>query len=222
MPPQAGHYIQPSGQPNTQAPPAPVPGGMPSIDYLNQIAPPQKISHGFTLKQLILLGGGLLVALGVFFAVLIVQSLGPDLTQSSQGLIARTDALEKVTTTSQRSIQTRDLSAFNSSLSIQLSSTSSSLKKAFAEAGIAVDKIDKSITEKENRSELLETLDDARLSGIFDRVYLREMSYEIDMLLVQISDIHERSDSSELKSHLESAYENIKPLHARLIELGSS
>lgn len=213
-------YVQPGGQP--PAAPNLTPGGMASIDYLNQIAPQRKRGLNFSPKQLLLLGGALLLALGVLAAYFISNASGPNLTALSQSLIARSSSIEEATKESQGNIQGRELSTLNSSLSIQLTSTSSSLNQTFTNAGINVAKIDKSIIEAESNAELLGKLQDARLSGTFDRVYLREMSYELEMLLVLINDAHTRSRDETMRTDLETAYKNLDTLRTRMVEIGTA
>lgn len=214
--PHSGTYQQP-----TAAPP-PMPDGISSIDYLNQIAPEKKGGLGFSSKQIWLLGGGLLLALGAMLAVVLSNTGSPDTTTLAQQLSLRSTALEKVVKESQPNIQGRDLSTLNSSLSIQLTSASSSLAQATTEAGIKPGKPSKALIAQEDKTELLATLNDARLSGIFDRVYVRELTYELQMFLVLLSDTHDTTKNEGFKQQLSATYDSISALHTRLTELTST
>lgn len=219
--PASPTYAQPTQYPQQPAQPL-TPNGMPSIDYLNQIAPKQKHSLGFSPKQLILLGGGLALALGVMLTLIITNTSGPNLSELGQRLLARTNAIEEVAKESQDNIQTHDLSTLNSSLTLQLASTSSSLGQSLSAAGINASKPSKDVMAEESNAELLDKLKDARLHGNFDDVYKRELSYQLTMLMVLMNDTQTKTSSQTLKDDLESSHQSIKALHTRLDQISST
>jgi hypothetical protein len=193
--------------------PALVPEGMASIDYLEQIAAKPQNSGLFSRKQILLLGGLLLLAFGVLATFIATSGgSGPNITQQSLTLVSQTEALSDVAKKSQPNVKNQSLSNTNSAAGIQLTSTASTLATAFGEVGIATDKPPKEIVAATSNAKLLEKLEDARLSGTFDRVYAREMSYELQKILLLMNDVHTRTNNAELKKKLEESYKNIEPL----------
>lgn len=212
---------QPQPQPYNDQPPL-VPEGVASIDYLDQISAKPKGVIGFTRKQLALFGGLLLLAFGVFIVVMLNNTSGPNITQMSQKLIVRSQGLSKVAEQSKANIQNQSLGNTNSAIQVQLTSAVSSLTKSFDDAGVSVKKPSESIVAAESNAKVLEKLEDARLSGTFDRIYITEMSYQLETTILLINDIHARTNNSELKNQLKSVYDSLKPLHKQLGDLSSS
>ena len=223
--PQSQQFTPPQDQRQAQyyqEQPSLVPEGMASIDYLDKISSKQKKS-GFTRKQVAIFGGLLLAAFGVLAALMIANGGGgQNITEMSQTLVVRSNALAEVATESQPNTRNQSLSNTNSALAVQLRSAHSSLTTAFSGAGVSVEKPNKKIVEAESNQELLEKFEDARLSGTFDRVYSREMSYQIEKTMILINDIHARTNKQELKESLESVYGNLEPLQKQLSEFSDT
>jgi predicted outer membrane protein len=198
--------------------PSLVPDGIASIDYLNQISTHKNRGTGFSKKQLFLLGGLLMLAVGALMAFMLSNKSAPNINALSQQIVLRTKSLSEVAKESQKNIKNQSLSTANSGLTIQLSSSSTSLAKTFTDLGVKTEKASPEITAAESNEELLKKLEDARLSGTFDRVYSREMSYNLQMTLSLINDIHARTNNADLKKQLEESYKNIEPLQKQIAE----
>lgn len=195
------------------------PDGMTSIDYLNQISAHQKKTFQIGKKPLLFIGGALLLVLGLVIAYSISASLGPSSTEKSQQLLAKTTALSEVASESQDNIKASSLSSLNSSLIVQLSGATTEISGALSEFGITEKSTSKAILAAESNTELLEKLEDARLSGYFDRVYTREMTFHLETLLLLMEEISSNTGSENVKTKLESAHGNIAPLLEQMEEI---
>lgn len=202
--------------------PSYAPSGMASIDYLNQISAPTKKSFGFSRKQLWFVAAGLILAVGVLGAYFISNAAGPSNVAQGQRLLARTTSLSQVVSESQDNIKASALSSLNSSLSVQLTGTNTELIAALGKLGVGQKNTSETILREESNTELLEKLDDARLSGYFDRVYMREVSYELQTLLLLMHNIEQTTQNSEAKAQLGTAQDNLEPLHTQLVELSET
>lgn len=215
MPSQPQQYSEPR--------PSYTPNGMASIDYLNQISTKQKSKFGgFSRKQIGIAGAVILLLFGIIVAYTISNSLGPTGLEKAAQLVARTQSLAEVTSESQQNTKSSALSSLNSALSIQLNSTQHSLLEAFEPAGITNDSIGESTRASESNEELLEKLDNARLGGTFDRAYVREMSYQVEMLLILVKEVQSTAENEEVDKQLQAAIDNIEPLLKRLKEIGET
>lgn len=214
-------YSQPviPGQPQAQL----TPEGVSSIDYLDQISYNQK-AVAFTKKQLTIIVLVLMIAVVVFVG-LMLSNLGSSRqtpTEMGQSLLLRLQTTNQVVETAQDRIKNNNISNLNSTLSLQLASANSQLITAMAEVGIDTKKVDKAILAAESNEELVKKLEDAHLTGTFDRVYSREISYQLKTLMILMNDIHTRSSNQNVKTQLETAYKNIEPLQKQAEELSGS
>src|SRR5664279_2797079 len=139
------------------------------IDYLNNIGIPAK-KPGIDKKFIMLVGGGLLAAI-ILVIVLISSGGGGASTQKLQTLFVRLDTLSAVSKLATKQIQSNTLLIDNANLAIFLTDATTSLKQPFTSAGIIKEKIDKTILTKYDGTKLKQTLDDARLNVLYDRVY---------------------------------------------------
>lgn len=188
---------------------------MAPIDYLNQIAPQQKKSFGFSRKHLAIFGGLVLLGFIAFAVVAILQGGKPSITALSNQVLTRVGATSTIAKDSKKNLQSRDLDALNSSLAIQLTNTQTGLAEAFTAAGVVVGEA-KNIKADDTSAETTQKLDDARLNGIFDRVYAREMSFRLATIMAQLDSIHRSTNDAGLRDYLEETYKNLEPLQKQL------
>jgi len=190
------------------------------IDYLNQIAPEQpKASMGNKLF-FILIGGGLLVAIIVGILALTSGNNGP--TQKMQTLSARLTTLQKVSSDSQKTIKNGTLRSTNGTLTILLTNANRDIAEPLSKNGVDVKKIDKSIQTKEDGAKLTEQLEEARLNAIFDRVYAREMSYQLETVAALMKQIYNSTGSKSLKTYLEATDANLQPVMQQLADFNAA
>ena len=220
--PQPQYQQTPSTLPQPSPSPSLAPDGMASIDYLNRIAAPQKRRFSLDNRQILIIGGILIIAMIGVLLLAIFRSSGPNMTTQAQHLVARTNALIEVTKKSQKSIKSRDLSVLNSGLTIQLTGAQTSLVEIFTNARINVNKIEKEILAVESNQKILDKFNDADLNSVFDRVYSREMSYELQNILITIKKFYNSTTDTKAKEQLESIYNTLEPLQKQLTEFNGA
>lgn len=211
---------QPNGTYNSPELPL-TPDGIAPIDYLEQIAPKQKASFGFSRKQVAIAGGVILVAFIGIAVATILQGSKPNIAALGQQVTKRVGATKFIAKNAQENFRSRELDALNSSLTIQLTNAGTGLTNAFTAAGVPVGNA-KEAEADDTSAETTQKLEDARLNGVFDRVYAREMSYRLTMIMVQLDSIHKMTDNAELRTYLETTYKNLEPLQKQLEEYSAS
>ena len=150
------------------------------VDYLNEIAPkPQPVQmNRFAVFGLI--GGVLLLA---FAIVMMMINSQPNYTKQAQSTLARIETLQAATKEQQSRLTENELSSMNTTLTTSLGSMGTELKSSLKDAKIKTELVgDAKKTEKAYSDKLSKTLEDAYLTGALDRVYAREMSYQLSIL----------------------------------------
>ena len=150
------------------------------VDYLNEIAPkPQPVQmNRFAVFGLI--GGVLLLA---FSVVMMMVNSQPNYTKQAQSTLARIETLQAATKEQQSRLTENELSSMNTTLTTSLGSMGTELKSSLKDAKIKTELVgDAKKTEKAYSDKLSKTLEDAYLTGSLDRVYAREMSYQLSIL----------------------------------------
>ncbi len=150
------------------------------VDYLNEIAPkPQPVQmNRFAVFGLI--GGVLLLA---FAIVMMMVNSQPNYTKQAQSTLARIETLQAATKEQQSRLTENELSSMNTTLTTSLGSMGTELKSSLKDAKIKTELVgDAKKTEKAYSDKLSKTLEDAYLTGSLDRVYAREMSYQLSIL----------------------------------------
>ena len=197
------------------------PDGIAPIDYLNQIAPKEKVSFGFSRKQVAIVGGLILLGFVGFAIATVLQGGKPNISALSQQVTTKIGATTVIARESQKHLRSRELDALNSSLSIQLTNAGTGLTNAFTEVGIAVAPI-KDAKVDDTSEETNTKLEEGRLNGMFDRVYAREMAYRLSTIMLQINTIYLMTDNAKLKEHLETTYKSFEPLRKQLEEYSAT
>ncbi|AHB42248.1 hypothetical protein RAAC3_TM7C00001G0391 [Candidatus Saccharibacteria bacterium RAAC3_TM7_1] len=180
------------------------------LDYLNSIAPtPQrKMLSPFLLWGII----GVAIALVIIIFMALTSFGGtskPDLTTFA----ARLEALQTVSTEAKNDLQTSELRSLNSSLTLVLTNANRDIADILTDADITLN--EKNTQFKEVATEttkLTDALEDARLNGVYDRTYTREIVYYLKTLRNQISVLYSSARSESLKKFLNETNDNLKPL----------
>ena len=195
--------------------PTPPPSQLPT-DYLNQIAPqaPKRSPFSFGLKQIIIIGGALVVL--VIILALIVNTFSTGSRGPMEHLSARLTATETVITNAQANLKSSKLRSLNSNLKLYMTNTNRDIVAPLESAGIDIKKLDKKIIAEESTEALAARLEDARLNAVYDRTYAREMTYQLGTLLTLMNQIYTSTKSTELKTFLKSAYDNLRPTQESL------
>jgi predicted outer membrane protein len=190
------------------------------VDYLNQIAAQQK-KPGVSNKLVMgLIAGVILVVIIAVLAISSGGSAGP--TQKMQTLSARLVALQKTSSSAQKTIKSGNLRSINSNLTLYLTNTNRDIVEPLANNGVDVKKIDKNIETKEKGEDLTKKLEDARLNATFDRIYAREMTYQLETVAVLMKDIYNSTTSKSLKEFLSKTDGNLQPIKKQLSEFNAA
>lgn len=187
-----------------------------SVDYLNQIAPQapprQRFKPGPKLFALV---GAALVVLIIIVSIVVnvvVNSQRHPLEQ----LAARLTSTQKLTTDVKPNLKSSKLRSLNSNLELFLTNTNRDIATPLLSAGVDTKKLSKSVLEEESGASVAERLEDARLNGVLDRAYAREMSYRLSTLLTLMKQIYSSTGNKDLKSFLTTAYDNLQPTQEAL------
>lgn len=150
------------------------------VDYLNEIAPKQQPVQVNRFAVFGLIGGVLLLA---FAIVMMMVNSQPNYTKQAQSTLARIETLQAATKEQQSRLTENELSSMNTTLTTSLGSMGTELKSSLKDAKIKTELLgDAKKTEKAYSDKLSKTLEDAYLTGALDRVYAREMSYQLSIL----------------------------------------
>ena len=150
------------------------------VDYLNEIAPKQQPVQINRFAVFGLIGGVLLLA---FAIIMMMVNSQPNYTKQAQSTLARIETLQAATKEQQSRLTENELSSMNTTLTTSLGSMGTELKSSLKDAKIKTELIgDAKKTEKAYSDKLSKTLEDAYLTGSLDRVYAREMSYQLSIL----------------------------------------
>lgn len=150
------------------------------VDYLNEIAPKQQPVQINRFAVFGLIGGVLLLA---FAIIMMMVNSQPNYTKQAQSTLARIETLQAATKEQQSRLTENELSSMNTTLTTSLGSMGTELKSSLKDAKIKTELVgDAKKTEKTYSDKLSKTLEDAYLTGSLDRVYAREMSYQLSIL----------------------------------------
>lgn len=199
-------------------------------DYLDKIAsearPLTAKAPGFfgsklnlTMKQLKIIG----IVVGAIIVVLFIGMIASSGNKNSERdyvdqAYLRTTDLSKIIDDYRTKLRSSKLRSMAMSLKSVLSEAnynlSSSLTTDFgAKSADKPNKESTAINEEALIGELSDTLEAARLNAVLDRVFAREFTYQISLLISLETDIINRTKKEPLKSSLESSRTNLEALH---------
>lgn len=201
-------------------------------EYLEQISsetrPLVKKAPGFfgktlnlSMKQLKIIGA-IVISMVLILLVGLIATSGNKNSERDYVDMAylRTDDLSGVIEDYRTEIRSSKLRSMAMSLKSVLSETNYILTTSLADDFGVKDPskpAKESTTEKEAAiiGELLDTLEVARLNALLDRVFAREYTYQISLLLSLETDILSRTKKEPFKSNLTSAKSNLEALHTQ-------
>lgn len=194
--------------PMQQMPPAGPPSPQFNMDYLNQIsATPQKQSF-FSKKQLFLLIG-LAVAVIIVVILSLVATARP---QTLDRVAVLLPATQRIAEDSQDKLKSSTLRSLNSSLTLYLKEASRDLPTVY--------KVQKDAAAQtagvDGDAATLERLEDARLNAVFDRTYVREMTYRLEVSLALLEQLYSNASSSAAQAYLGPVIENLQSIYDSL------
>lgn len=193
-----------------------------SMDYLNKIAPVAPKSRlPFSRKQMMLLG---ILAGAVLIVIILAAAVGGfgGTKQYEKQLAARLIGTETIATDASTKLKSTSLRALNSNLKIYLTNTNRDIAAPLAKDGIDAAKLDKSILSDESGSDVSTRLEDARLNGIYDRTYAREMAYRLATIMTLMKKIQGSTSNKTLQTFLLSAIANLEPTQKQFADFNEA
>jgi hypothetical protein len=189
--------------PNT---PEPLPS-----DYLDQIA--TQSSKSQSLKNPLVIAA--VVAVVLILVVSVLGILASGRSKDTDTLAARLVNTKTIVDDATSKIKDSQLKAINSTFNLYLTNTIRDITPILEAEGTKITKLDAKVLSLESTSTLEQTLEDARLNAIFDRVYAREMAFRLDTTLTLMKKIYSQTSKNSLKTYLSEAYENLEPIQAQ-------
>jgi hypothetical protein len=183
-------------------------------DYLNQIAPqvPKKPIFSFGLRQIIMIGVVLVVL--VIILAIVINSVTGNSRSPLEHLSARLTTTQAVATSAQTNLKSSELRSLNSNLKLYLTNTNRDITAPLLLAGVNSLKLDKKTVLAESTVAMSARLEDARLNGVFDSTYAREMTYQLGQTMTLMDQIYNSTGNTKLKTFLQTAYGSLKPTQA--------
>lgn len=190
------------------------------MNYLDEIAPQQKPS-GMNNKLLFIIIGGV-VALVVLLLMIMIASSGSGKPKTLQVLGLRLQTLQKVSAGAQKNIKDTDLRSANSTLVTYLTNANRDIEKPLEAADITLSQASKATIKKESGDELLAALEDARLNGVYDRTYAREMAYQLETVLVLMTSSKKTTKSKSLKDFVDAHHSDLVTLQKQFADYSAA
>lgn len=188
-------------------------------DYLNQIAPPPPKKVSFVRKQPILVGVICLVLVLIIFTILGSSSGN---TKPPEQLAARLIATNVVVDDATSKIKNNQLRALNSDLKLCLTNAVRDIAAPLIEINLNIKKLNKKVVLAESNAELLVKLEDARLNGVYDRTYAREMTYKLSTILTLMQQVNSSTKNKDLKNFLDNTTKNLQPIQKRFADFNTA
>lgn len=220
-PPQS--YPQQPVAPQSQQPgygPQPTPTY--AVDYLDQIAPPppqQKFFSGAFGKIFLIM-----IVLLLFGVGIIVATSGKSRTGDLELVTVRLENMQKVAKTEHKYLKSGDLTANNATLQTWFAGNASQGYSLLKQAGVQKNQIDKEITanEKAAAAQLTTDFNDARLNANLDRVYAREMAFQLQLVKTALDKMSKKSEAKAIREYAKSASTNLTPIQKTFADFDDS
>lgn len=168
-------------------------------------------------KKFLLIGGGILVALLII--VLLILSASAPKPLSIKGVLSRTRAVAKIATDYHKLIDDTNLRSINSSLSVALANFNRD-GETYYQANTPKDQIKKEAKSRDaDLSEVTKVLDNAELNNRLDRNYVIQISYQINLMIMEQEKLLSRTKSETLATLLKQGLSDLKQVQTQLKEL---
>lgn len=185
-------------------------GGQYSVDYLDQLAAPTKQPLE---KKFIFAGIGAVIAL-ILAAFLMFSTPKTTSVANEVKLYTTMVATSENTRQSSRYIKSSQLSAVNGNLQTILTNATRDMTTPLENMGQDPDSLQSAAKNGAYANEdLASSLEDARLNGIYDRIYANEMHTQVQYILAYMESIkknNSRKSMQEFISKNESSFETIQ------------
>lgn len=168
-----------------------------------------------------LIGGGMLLL--IIVGSLILSSGGPSQADRLIAVVYRIQALEKLSSDSSKQIQDSTLRALNGTMLSVLTGADQESSVPLANNNIkTLPSVKKTNPISVEYMSLASKLDDARLNVNFDRVYAREIAYQLATIHAEMGTIYKNTRSTSLKSYLDKTDKNLQPLQKQFQDYNNS
>lgn len=202
--------------------------GAAGTNYLDQIAPKTTRSSGgsFFSNKFMLIVGGLLVAL--ILVIILSAALGSGagkVKDSTLTLYLRATNVQANATNVHKDIRNSALRAANSELTTLLSNLTRDLNAYMLENNMGEEKQWKPTivaSEDEHNLTLTETLTNAKLNGVIDRLFPSEVMYELEYMMSLMNEIYNGTEDEALMEILEKSHNDLSALKERFAVLNGS
>lgn len=187
------------------------------IDYLEEISTAPKKSKfsgdDKTFFIVIILALIIAIAAGLIF-FLSSRSSSADYVVR---LNARTRNLQSITESSHGKITSSDLRGTNANLNLALVEMRRGVSQQIANHKIVMAEVDPTLATRERLSDLSEKLEEARINATFDRIYAREMSYELASMIALLKQTRSHSNNQSLINFTIEAEQKMLPLQEQFL-----
>lgn len=177
-------------------------------EYLTQISSHAPKKPNIFRDQPLIAAGA--VAILLLIIIIIISSLSGN-SKLTEKLAARLTTTEQTAQSATTNLKSSQLRALNSSLKSYFANTINDITPILASDNVKIKSLDKNILADESNTDLLATLEDARLNAIYDRTYAREMAYQLDTILTLMLQIYNNTSNKDLKTFLDNARKNLEP-----------
>ena len=192
---------------------------MNDLDYLNQISanvtPSKQATGGFFDKKTkmiaIILGAVLLIAIILMIAMSSAPS-EPTTSDELDRIYQRTNSLEETVTEYSKNLKSSTLRSSAASLSTLLANMKSSTESFLDTKYGAKPAKEASADDTKLIEDTTTTLEKARLNGILDRYFAKEMYYQIEKLLILENAAAKKTSDEEIIEFLQSTFDSLSRL----------
>ena len=168
-------------------------------------------------KKFLLIGGGVLVALLII--ILLILSASAPKPLNIKGVLGRTRAVAKIATDYHKLIDDTNLRSINSSLSVALTNFNRD-GETYYQASTSKEQIKKEAKNRDaDLSEVRTVLDSAELNNRLDRNYVIQISYQINLMIMEQEKLLSRAKNEKLIALLKQGLSDLKQVQAQLKEL---
>lgn len=187
--------------------------------YLEQIATKERVKRGPILSPMLikLIAAGLIALITLIIVGGVINGSNEKVTQSYESVYVRIANLSDTQSPLRKNlnrVKDSDLRSYTSTFLSTLNSTFVTLKGIASNIGIKADKISKAVQKQEssNLSSLTSQLDDALLTGTYDRTLGSVVYYQITMLLNFEDAARSKTNNAQFADLLDKSMADLKIL----------
>src|SRR5690606_38923376 len=131
-------------------------------------------------------------------------------------------SIQKIADTTQKQLVSSELRGANSTLSLTLTNANTDIKPLLAANELEATKLNPKFVSEQRTEAILSELNNAWLNGVLDRSYAREMSYQLETLILLIDQIEPKTNNTSFKEFLVSTRDKFEPLRDRFAKFNAA